>query len=162
MEVIQRTYKKMEPAYSIKYWFQDETFDTMYKTEITASHMIILFTIIALVIAVIGVIGLATYNVIRKKKEIGIKRVFGATVPNILAMLTKEFVIIIFIASALAVPFAWFSADQWLSEFAYRIDMPWWIYITTVAGTLFLITTLVSLQGFKTAISNPVKTLRSE
>lgn len=162
MEAIQKTYKKMEPAYTIKYWFQDETFDAMYKTEITASHMVIIFTALALVIAVIGVVGLATYNVIRKKKEIGIKRVFGAPVPTILVMLTKEFVIIILIASLLAIPFVWFSANQWLSGFAYRIDMPWWIYTTTVVSTLALIAVLVCIQGLKTAISNPVKTLRSE
>jgi ABC-type antimicrobial peptide transport system permease subunit len=162
MEAIQGTYKKMEPAFSIKYWFQDETFDTLYKTEITASRMVVIFTIIALVIAVIGVVGLATYNVIRKKKEIGIKRVFGATVPNILAMLTKEFVVIILLASLLAVPFVWYSANHWLSGFVYRIDMPWWIYVATVAGTLVLIAALVGLQGFKAAISNPAKTLRSE
>lgn len=162
LAAIQETYKTMEPAFSMKYWFQDETFDTLYKTEIAASRMVVIFTVIALVIAMIGVIGLATYNVIRKKKEIGIKRVFGATVPNILAMLTKEFVIIILIASLLAVPFVWFSANHWLSGFAYRIDMPWWIYIATVTGTLILIAALVGLQGFKAATSNPVKTLRSE
>lgn len=162
IQAIQGTYKKMEPAYSMKYWFQDETFDTMYKTEITASRMVVIFTVISLVIAVIGVIGLATYNVVRKEKEIGIKRVFGATVPKILAMLTKEFVVLILVASLLAVPFAWYSANRWLSGFAYRIDMPWWIFAATVAGTLALIATLVALQGFKAAVANPVKALRSE
>lgn len=162
MAAINETYKKMEPAYSMKYWFQDETFDKMYKTEKTASRMVIIFTLIALVIAVIGVIGLATYNVVRKKKEIGIKRVFGATVPNILTMLSKEFVIILLIASLLAIPFVWFSANHWLSGFAYRIDMPWWIYIATFLGTFFLIVLIVTLQGFKAAVSNPIKTLRSE
>jgi putative ABC transport system permease protein len=162
MEVTRETYKKMEPDFSINYWFQDETFDSMYKTEITASHMVVIFTIVSLVIAVIGVVGLATYNVIRKQKEIGIKRVFGATVPNILAMLTKEFVIIILVASVVALPFVWYSADRWLSGFAYRIEMPWAVYILTFLGTLLLISFIVGLQGFKAAISNPVKTLRSE
>lgn len=162
METIQNVYKKMEPAFSMKYWFQDETFDKLYKTEITASRMVIVFTIISVVIAVIGVVGLATYNVIRKKKEIGVKRVFGATVTNILSMLTKEFVIIILTASLLAIPFVWYSSSRWLSGFAYRIDMPWWIYLTAVGGTLVLIATIVAVQGFKAAVTNPVKTLRSE
>jgi len=162
METIQGKYKKMEPAYSMKYWFQDEAFDTIYKTEITASRMVVIFTAISLIIAVIGVVGLATYNVIRKEKEIGIKRVFGATVPNILVMLTKEFMIIILAASFLAIPFAWYTTIQWLSGFAYRINMPWWIYVATVAGMLAFIAALVSFQGFKAAVSNPVKTLRSE
>lgn len=162
MQSIQDTYKKMEPAFSIKYWFQDETFDKMYKTEITASRMVVIFTIISLVIAVIGVLGLATYNVVRRKKEIGIKRIFGATVTNILSMLTKEFVIIILTASLLAIPFVWYSSSRWLSGFAYRIEMPWWIYVSAVAGTLILIATIVAIQGFKAAVTNPVKTLRSE
>ena len=162
LESIQSTYKEMESEYGIKYWFQDETFDAMYKTEIIASRMVVIFTIISLVIAVFGVVGLATYNVIRKQKEIGIKRVFGATVAGILGMLTKEFVLLIVIASALAIPFVWYSANHWLSGFAYRIDMPWWIYIATFAGTLLLIAMIVILQGFRAASSNPVKTLRSE
>ncbi|HMV88667.1 MAG TPA: ABC transporter permease [Cyclobacteriaceae bacterium] len=162
MEIVRATYKKMEPDFTLNYWFQDETFDNMYKTETTASYMVVIFTIISLVIAVIGVVGLATYNVIRKQKEIGIKRVFGATVTNILSMLTKEFVIIILVASVVAIPFVWYSADRWLSGFAYRINMPWMIYITTFAGTLLLIALIVGLQGFKAANSNPVKTLRSE
>lgn len=162
METIQQVYKKIEPAFGMKYWFQDETFDKLYKTEIIASRMVVIFTIISLIIAVIGVVGLATYNVIRRKKEIGIKRVFGATVPNILSMLTKEFVIIILTASLLAIPFVWYSSNRWLSGFAYRIDMPWWIYSTAVVATLILIATIVAVQGFKAAVTNPVKTLRSE
>jgi putative ABC transport system permease protein len=162
MAAVQQTYKKLEPSYGMKYWFQDETFDTLYKTEISASHMVILFTIVSLVIVVLGVVGLATYNVVRKKKEIGIKRVFGATIPNILTMLTKEFVVIILLASAMAIPFVWYGADKWLSGFAYRIDMPWWIYITTFLGTTFLIAFIVVLQGLRAASANPTQTLRSE
>lgn len=162
LEIVKATYKKMEPDFTMNYWFQDETFDNMYKTEITASYMVVIFTIISLVIAIIGVVGLATYNVIRKQKEIGIKRVFGATVPNILTMLTKEFVIIILIASVVAIPFVWYSADRWLSGFAYRIEMPWSLYVITFLGTLGLIALIVGLQGFRAALANPIKTLRSE
>lgn len=162
LKTVSEVWKKMEPAYTIKYWFQDETFDTLYKTEISASYMVILFTIVSLVIAVIGVVGLATYNVVRKKKEIGIKRVFGATVSNILTMLTKEFVVIVLLASAIAIPFVWYGADKWLSGFAYRIDMPWWIYAATFLGTGLLIAFIVMIQGLRAAASNPAKTLRSE
>ncbi len=162
MAAIIETYKQLEPAYTIKYKFQDETFDRMYKTEITASHMVVIFTVVSLVIAIIGVVGLATYNVIRKKKEIGIKRVFGATISNILSMLTQEFIIILLIAAALTTPFVWYSANQWLSGFAYRIDMPWWIYIATFLGTTLLIIFIVVVQGLRAAAANPSQTLRSE
>jgi len=161
-ETIQATYNKMEPAFTMKYSFQDEAFDNLYKTEITGSKMVILFTFIAIIIAIIGVVGLATYNVIRRKKEIGIKRVFGATVSNIFIMLSKDFLWIILGATLLAMPFTWYGAREWLSGFAYRIEMPWWIFISTFTGIIILTLILVCVHGFKTVNTNPTKTLRSE
>lgn len=162
MEAVQAVYKKNEPSFSMKYWFQDDTFNNLYKTEITASRMIVGFTIIALVIAVIGVVGLATYNVVRKRKEIGIKRVFGASITSILTMLSQEFTGIIIIATVLAIPFAWYGATEWLNGFAYHIDMPWWIFLSTFVGISVLTILIICLQGFKAAATNPTQTLRSE
>ncbi len=162
MTVLQEVYKKHEPAFSMKYWFQDETFDALYKTEITAGRMVAGLTIIAVIIAVIGVVGLATYNVVRKKKEIGIKRVFGASVTSILTMLSQEFVAIIVVATVIAIPFAWYGANQWLNGFAYHIDMPWWIYPAAFGGISVVTILLTCLQGFKAAATNPTQTLRSE
>lgn len=162
LEIIQSAYNKFEPTFTMKYSFQDEVFDTMYKTEITASKMVMLFTIIAMVIAIIGIVGLATYNVIKRKKEIGIKRVFGASIPNIFLMLSKEFALIVVLATLLAMPFTWYSASHWLSGFVYRIDMPWWIFVSTFAGICILTVLIIFVQGFKTVKTNPTKTLRSE
>ncbi|MBP9933910.1 MAG: ABC transporter permease, partial [Chitinophagaceae bacterium] len=162
LEIIQSAYNKFEPTFTMKYSFQDEVFDTMYKTEITASKMVMLFTIIAMVIAIIGIVGLATYNVIKRKKEIGIKRVFGASIPNIFLMLSKEFALIVVLATMLAMPFTWYSASHWLSGFVYRIDMPWWIFVSTFAGICILTVLIIFVQGFKTVKTNPTKTLRSE
>ena len=124
--------------------------------------MVMLFTIIAMVIAIIGIVGLATYNVIKRKKEIGIKRVFGASIPNIFLMLSKEFALIVVLATMLAMPFTWYSASHWLSGFVYRIDMPWWIFVSTFAGICILTVLIIFVQGFKTVKTNPTKTLRSE
>jgi putative ABC transport system permease protein len=161
-EIIQSAYNKLEPAFTMKYSFQDEVFDTMYKTEITASKMVMLFTVISIVIAIMGIVGLATYNVIKRKKEIGIKRIFGASIPNIFLMLSKEFVWVVVLATLLAMPFTWYSASQWLSGFAYRIDIPWWIFISTFAGICILTVLIICVQGFNTVKTNPTKTLRSE
>jgi putative ABC transport system permease protein len=162
LEGIQAVYKKFEPSFSMKFWFQDDTFNNIYKTELIASRMVVGFTTISLIIAVIGVVGLATYNVIRKRKEIGIKRVFGASIPSILGMLSREFVGIILIATLLAAPFAWYGANEWLNGFAYHIDMPWWVFFSAFAGISLLTIVIICLQGVRTAASNPVHVLRSE
>lgn len=162
MEIIQAAYKKIEPAFTMKYSFQDEAFGNLYKTETIASKMVILFTSISLIVAIIGVVGLSTYNVIRRRKEIGIKRVFGASVPGILVMLTKEFTLIITVAAAVAIPLTWFVANKWLSGFAYHIDMPWWLYISTLFALVGITVIIICVQGFKTVITNPTKVLRSE
>jgi hypothetical protein len=162
MAAIQQVYKKVEPAFTMRYDFVDEAFDKMYKTETTASTMLVFFTGIALVIAVIGVVGLATYNVARRKKEIGIRRVFGASTANILGSLGKEFVLLSALASFLAIPLAWYSVSQWLSGFAYRVNMPWWIFGGTCLSMVALIAFIIWVQGIKTIRTNPTETLRSE
>jgi ABC-type antimicrobial peptide transport system permease subunit len=162
LEIIENTYKKFEPAFTMKYDFMDEAFDKMYKTENTASTMLVFFTGIALLIAVIGVVGLATYNVVRRKKEIGIKRVFGASVIQILGNLSKEFIWLITFATLLATPAVWYVSDRWLQSFAYRINMPWWIYAVTLVTIVLLTILLIVLQGLKTVRTNPTETLRSE
>lgn len=162
MAVVQETYKKMEPSFTMKYTFLDDVFNKMYKTEQTASYMVIFFTAISFVIAIIGVVGLSTYNVMRRKKEIGIKRVFGASVANILSMLSREFLILISLSTLLAIPFAWYSADQWLSGFAYRIDMPWWMFGVTFTIVTTITLALICVQALRTVTTNPTKVLRNE
>jgi putative ABC transport system permease protein len=162
IEGIKNAYKTHEPSFTLRYWFQDETFDNLYKTEITASYLILSLTIISLVIAMVGVVGLATFNVSKRKKEIGIKRVFGATVTNILTMLSKEFLSLTVISISIATPLTWFAIDQWLEGYAYRISVPWWLFIATFATLLSATVMIIWLQGFKAASTNPVQTLRND
>ncbi len=162
MAAINSVYKSFEPSYTMRYNFQDETFDESYKTEIVASRLVTLFTIIALVIAIIGIISLATFNMLRKTKEIGIRRVFGASVMQALALLFNEFSLIVLLAMFIAAPIAWYAADHWLQGFAYHTAMPWWIFAVTLAGIAGLIAIIVWLQGMRTISANPTKTLRSE
>lgn len=162
LAAIQSVYKTFEPTFTMKYTFQDEVFDKMYKTENSASYMIAFFAFISLLIATIGIVGLATYHVVRRKKEIGIKRVFGASVLSILVDFTKEFAFLIALAALVAVPFAWYGADRWLTGFAYRISMPWWIFTTAFLGITLLTILLICLQALKTVRTNPTETLRNE
>lgn len=161
-EKLSQAYKKFESDFTMKYWFQDDTFNELYKTEIISAQLILGFTIIALVIASIGIIGLSTYNTLRRTKEIGVRRVLGASVFQVLTLLFNEFTFVLLVAVFIAGPLAWYAAHQWLQGFAYRTAMPWWMFVSTFAGIGLLIVMIVSLQGIKAAITSPVKTLRSE
>jgi ABC-type antimicrobial peptide transport system permease subunit len=162
LEALSKVYKQFEPDFSMKYWFQDDAFNELYKTETVALRLILGFTMITLVIATLGVVGLATYNTLRKTKEIGVRRVMGASIPQILILLLNEFSWLLGLALVIAAPVAWYAADQWLQGFAYRISIPWWIFAGTFGATALLIAGIVCAQGMKTVSSNPVKVLRSE
>jgi putative ABC transport system permease protein len=162
MIAIQNAYNTFEPDLTMKYWFQDETFDELYKTEKVASKLTILFTLIALIISVIGIIGLATFNALRKTKEISIRRVFGASVAQVLSVLVGEFSLALLVALLLGIPIAWYATEHWLQGFAYHIAMPWWIFGLTSIGVATLILLIIWLQGMKTIHANPTEVLRNE
>lgn len=162
LEDIQSVYKEMEPDFTMKYWFQDDTFNSMYKTETIASRLISLFTVISLIIAIIGIVGLASFNIIKRKKEISLKRVFGAGTLTILATLIKEFILVIALSLLIATPLAWIASERWLSGYAYRIDIPWWLFAVTPGVIFFLTVSIICLQALKTIATNPTQVLRSE
>jgi putative ABC transport system permease protein len=161
-DIVNAAYKKIEPTFTMKYWFQDETFDNLYKTEILASRLVLVFSVIALIIAIIGITGLATFNVMRRTKEIAVRRVFGASVIQALFVLFKEFFWVFTVALLITAPLSWYSSNQWLEGFAYRITIPWWIFIMALLGAGLLIVAIVGIQGQRTLTANPTQTLRSE
>jgi putative ABC transport system permease protein len=162
METLSNVYNSFEPTYSMRYDFQDENYYKLYKTENIASRLIVVFTIVALIIACIGLVGLATFNVFRKTKEISIRRVFGASARQVLILLYNEFNLALGLAVLIAVPLSWYAAANWLNNFAYRVSMPWWIFITTIFAMAGLIGGIISIQGAKTIRANPTEALRSE
>jgi len=162
LEAVTAAYKKIEPSFTMKYWFQDETFHELYKTERVISRLSAVFTVVALLIAIIGVVGLATFHALRKTKEIGIRRVFGATTLQALRVLASEFKGVLLAAMLIAVPLAWYAATHWLENFAYRVALPWWIFLTAVGGTALLIVLIVWIQGYRTITTNPTTVLRHE
>jgi putative ABC transport system permease protein len=162
LETLSNAYTHIEPDFTMKYWFQDDTFNELYKTEIISSQLILGFTAIALVIAGIGIIGLSTYNTLRRTKEIGVRRVLGASVLQVLTLLFNEFTFVLIVAICIAGPLAWYAANQWLQGFAYRTAMPWWTFVLAFVGIGLLMAILVGLQGMKTAVAKPSETLRTE
>jgi putative ABC transport system permease protein len=150
------------PAGPFSYFFLDDRFANLYISEQHTGRLFTAFTIIAIVIAGLGLFGLAAYMVERRTREIGIRKVLGASVSSVLILVSKEFLLLIGLAFLIAAPFAWWGMSQWLQEFAYRAPIRWWIF--PLAGTAaFAVAVLtISFQAAKAATANPVDSLRSE
>ncbi len=162
MNHIQKIWQTILPDYPLKYQFYDEWFDQMYRNEEKFAGAISIFAILAIVISCIGILGLAIYNAERRTKEIGIRKVLGASVSGILYMLSKDFAKWIIVANIIALPIGYFAVNQWLQDFAYRTKISWWTFM--LAGMLALAIALltVSWQVVRTATANPVKSIRYE
>ena len=159
---VQNAWKKFVPDSPLEYNFLDDAFNDLYKEDQQTSMLIFVFAMIAVVISSLGLFGLAAFTAAQRLKEIGIRKVLGATVTNITTLLSGEFVKLVGIAIFIALPVAFFVMNKWIQNFAYRIDIGWWMF--AVAGLLVLMIALitVSFQAIKAAVMNPVKSLKNE
>ncbi len=162
IQSVESTFKKMSPGMPLNYHFLDESFNDMYQEEQRAGQVALTFSLLAVLIACLGLFGLAAYMAEQRTKEIGVRKVLGASVSNITTLLSKDFIKLVGIASLVAFPVAWWAMNKWLEDFAYRIHISWWIFL--LAGCLALLIALltVSSQAIKAALANPVKSLRAE
>jgi putative ABC transport system permease protein len=156
------TWKQMAPGQPFEYRFMNKDFDATYRAETRVGSIFITFALLSILIGCLGLFGLAAFTAERRTKEIGVRKVLGASVGNIAAMLSKDFLKLVLIAIVIASPLAWYGMNAWLGEFAYKIDMQWWMF--ALAGVLAIVIALltVSFQSIKAALMNPVKSLRSE
>ncbi len=154
--------EKILPGHPLEYNFLDDTFNELYKKDRQTSFLIFVFSIIAIVISALGLFGLAAFTAEQRTKEIGIRKVLGATVVNITSLLSKDFVKLVVIAILVASPIAFWTMNKWIQNFAYRIDITWWTFIAAGFVAIFIAVATVSFQAIKAAISNPVKSLRTE
>jgi putative ABC transport system permease protein len=159
------TKKKWEafgPAGPFAWYFLDERFDRLYKTEQRTGRLFTAFTLIAILIAGLGLFGLAAYIVEQRTKEIGIRKVLGASVSSVLLLVSREFLVLVGLAFVIAVPVTYWGMHRWLQDFAYRVPFAWWIFpVAGVAAFLVAILT-ISFQAAKAALASPIKSLRSE
>ncbi len=162
VELLRQAWKKIEPGQDFEYQFLDESVGAQYQQEQRTSTIVRLASALSIFIACMGLFGLATLTVVRRTKEIGIRKVLGASIPHIVGLLSKDFVRLIIVAALIAFPLAWWAMSSWLADFAYRVNVSWWMYL--LAGVLSLLIALVtvSVQAIKAALSNPVKSLRTE
>jgi putative ABC transport system permease protein len=159
---IEALWKKMAPGEAFTYSFLNEDFNNMYRSEQRVGRIFIAFAILALFIACLGLLGLATYAAEQRTKEIGIRKVLGATVSNIAGMLSKDFLKLVIVAAFITFPVAWWAMSKWLQDFAYRTSISWWIFLLAAVVAVVIALVTVCFQAVKTAISNPIKNLRTE
>ncbi len=159
---VKKVWNIYETAFPFEYTFLEDDYDNLYRTDQQTGLLFTVFAAIAILISCLGLFGLATYTAQIKTKEIGIRKVLGASVAGITRLLAREFLILILIAFVIATPIAWFSMSRWLQNYSYRITITWWIFLAT--GMLALLVTFITVgfQAIKAAIANPVKSLRTE
>ena len=159
---IRNVWQRLYPTDVFEYEFLNDQLAQFYETETTISQLVNVFALMAMVICGLGLYGLVAFTVGQRTKEIGIRKVLGASVASIVTLLSKDFLKLILIAIILASPLAWWAMNQWLNDFAYKIDIGWWVF--ALAGLLAIVIALltVSFQSIKAALANPVKSLRSE
>ncbi len=155
-------WKSMTSGMPFNYQFMDDSFNEVYKAERQVGVIAISFSTLAIIIACLGLFGLATFLAEQRTKEIGVRKVLGASVPSILLMLSKEFIKWIIIANIIAWPVTYYIMNKWLQEFAYRINISWWLFIFAGCIALIIALVTVSFQAVKAAIANPVKSLKYE
>jgi len=159
---LETKWKEIYPEYPFEYSFLDDRLESLYNTESSVGKLVPVFTGLALFISCLGIFGLSSYTAERRKKEIGIRRVLGASVSNIFKHISREFVILVFIANVIIWPLAYFIMNRWLQQFAFRIDLGWWTFVLSGLAVLVVSLLTVSWQIIRAATSNPVDSLRYE
>ncbi len=159
---VQDVWKQFFPDSPFNYFFLDQYYNAQYRTENTFEVLLSSFTVLGVVVACLGLLGLASFTVSRRTKEIGIRKVLGAKVGQIISLLTKEYLLLVVLASLLAIPVAVFLFDQWLATYAFRVSLGWWFFVIPVVLILLVTLLAVGLQSLKAAWVNPVHSLRSD
>ncbi|WP_298735825.1 ABC transporter permease [uncultured Chitinophaga sp.] len=155
-------WKQYFKAHPFEYRFADDQFNQQYQSDTRFGQIVNIFSLFTVFITCLGLLGLTAYSVSRRTKEIGIRKVLGASVTGIIHLLTKDFIRLVIAAVIIATPFAWYAMQQWLQNFTYRIDIPWWAFVITGALLAAVAVVTVGLQSLKTALANPVNSLGKE
>lgn len=159
---ISNIYKKYDKETPFQYSFMNEAYNDLYTSEERLSKILTVFTTLTILIACLGLFGLATFMAVQRTKEIGIRKVLGASVMQVPSLLSKDFIKLVLIAVLLAAPMAWWLMNKWLQNFSYRIIVSWWVFIAAGLFTILLALLTISYQAIKAAVANPVKSLRTE
>jgi len=159
---LQTAYQKLRPGYPLNYHFVDQEYEKLYRSEIQIGQLANWFSGLAFLISCLGLFGLASFTVERRTKEIGVRKVLGASLASVFTLVAKDFLKPVIVALLVASPLAWWAMHQWLNQFAYKVDIAWWVFVLAGVVTIGSSLLTVSFQSIKAALMNPVKSLRSE
>jgi putative ABC transport system permease protein len=159
---IENKWKAYPSERALDYSFLDETFARMYKAEMRFQKVFISLVVLGIIIACLGLLGLATFAAQQRVKEIGIRKVLGASITSIVRLLSKDFLKLVLISFVIALPVGWYATNQWLQDFAYRVDVRWWVFLLAGLIAILIAFMTISFQTIKAAVANPVKNLRTE
>jgi len=162
VDAINDQWKSFFPAEPFTYSFLDESFNQTYARETKTAQVFGIFAGLAIFISCLGLLGLVAFAAERRTKEIGVRKVLGASVWSIVSLLSKDFIRLVIVSAVIAFPIAWWAMSQWLERFAYRVDLSWWVFALAGFGALLIAFITVSFQGVRAAVANPVESLRSE
>ena len=162
LKVIETIWSRSFPDFVFEYKFLDEKVDSFYKDERRLSYLYKIFAIIALFLSCLGLYGLASFMAVQRIKEVGIRKVLGASAASVVYLFSKEFITLIAIAFIIASPIAWYFMNKWLEDYVYRIDISWWVFILGGLSAIMIALITVSFQAIKAAVANPMKSLRTE
>ena len=154
--------KQLNPKFPFSYYFSDDEYQKFYKSEQIISKLARSFAFLAIFISCLGLLGLAMFTAEQRTKEIGIRKVLGASVTSLFTLMSKEFLLLVCIALVIASPIAWWVMNNWLQNYAYRTDIAWWMFVLAGAFAIIIALITVSFQASKAAIANPIKSLRTE
>lgn len=159
---VKNIYTKVAPVYPFEYTFLDQKFDTTYKTDIRQQTMLTIFSGLAIFIACLGLFGLASFTATKRTKEIGVRKVLGSSVQNILILISKDLLKPVLLATIIAMPIGYYCMNKWLQSFAYKTPLHWWVFVLAAFLTFVIALATISFQSLKAALMNPIKSLRSE
>lgn len=162
LEKIEAVVKKYNPAQPFDYQFADAEFARKFGDEERIGKLAAAFSILAIFISCLGLFGMASFMAEQRVKEIGVRKVLGASTINLWGLLSKDFIVLVALSLAIAMPVAYYSMYNWLQGYQYRSGMPWWLFAAAGAGALFITLLTVSWQSIKAAQANPVKSLKTE
>jgi putative ABC transport system permease protein len=162
LETINAKWKSFAPATPFDHSFLDEEFESLYRADAKMGQVFGLFTLLSIFVACLGLFGLSAYTAERRIKEIGLRKVLGASVHGLAGLLSRDFLKLVLVAVCIAFPIAWMTMDNWLQVFAYRIKIEWWVFALAGIGALAIALVTVSFQAIKAAMGNPVNSLRTE
>lgn len=162
VKAIEKNWNQIIPNRPFEYNFLDEYFNQQYQAENKFGSLFFNFALLTIFISCLGLLGLASYSTVQRTKEIGVRKVLGASVSNIVGLLSMDFIKLVFIAFLIASPIGWYAMNKWLNDFAYRTNITWWVFVLAGMGSLLIVFATISFQAIKAAVENPVKSLRTE